>query len=305
MTSPPSGQPYRISRGDHVAVVTEVGATLRSYHVGDRPVLDGFSADQRPDGGRGQVLAPWPNRVRDGRYRFDGQDLQLGLTEAAKGNAIHGLVRWVGWTAQSHSDHEVVMGTTVWPQPGYPWLLRLTATYRLVEDGLEVTLAARNESEHPAPYGIGQHPYLAAPGGVDSAVLTVPADRRLLMDDRSVPVGDEPVDGTPYDFRSGRPVGDLRLDEAYVALQPGPDGRVRVRLDETGGDHGAELWCEAATTRCLQVFSGDTLPDPARRRQGLAVEPMSCPPDALASGVDLVVLPPGGEHVLHWGVRGW
>ena len=140
------------------------------------------------------------------------------------------------------------MGTTVWPQPGYPWLLRLTATYRLVEDGLEVTLAARNESEHPAPYGVGQHPYLAAPGGVDSAVLTVPADRRLLMDDRSVPVGDEPVDGTPYDFRSGRAVGDLRLDEAYVALQPGPDGRVRVRLDETrwrprrgavvrGGDH--------------------------------------------------------------------
>ena len=301
----PSGQQHRISRGDQVAVVTEVGATVRRYDVGDRPVLDGFPEDARPDGGRGQVLAPWPNRVRDGRYRFGGQDLQLALTEVAKGNAIHGLVRWVGWAVASHADDEVTMATTVWPQPGYPWLLRLTATYRLVEDGLEVALVARNDGEQPAPYGVGQHPYLAAPGGVDDAVLTLPADRRLQVDDRGVPVGDEPVDGTAYDFRAGRRVGDLLLDEAYVALQPGPDGRVRVRVDAADGDHGAELWCEAATSRCLQVFSGDTLPDPARRRRGLAVEPMSCPPGALSSGADVVVLDPGDEHVLRWGVRGW
>ena len=136
-------------------------------------------------------------------------------------------------------------------------------------------------------------------------MLTVPADRRLRWTTAASRSATEPVDGTPYDFRSGRPVGGLRLDEAYVALQPVRDGRVRVRLDEAAGDHGVELWCEAATTRCLQVFSGDTLPDPARRRQGLAVEPMSCPPDALASGADLVVLPPGDEHVLRWGIRGW
>ena len=305
MTARPSGEQHRIKRGDHVAVVTEVGAAVRSYVVGDRPVLDGFAADLRPDGGRGQVLAPWPNRVRDGRYRFDGQDQQLALSEAAKSNAIHGLVRWVGWAVQSHTDDTVVLATTVWPQPGYPWLLRLAATYALTDDGLEVTLAARNDGDSPAPYGVGQHPYLAAPAGVDGAVLTLPAERRLVMDDRSLPVGDAPVHGTPYDFRAGRAIGDLRLDEAYVALQPGPDGRVRVRLDEAAGDHGVELWCEADTTSCLQVFTGDTLPDPARRRQGLAVEPMSCPPDALASGTDLVVLAPGDEHRLRWGVRGW
>jgi galactose mutarotase-like enzyme len=305
VTTPPSGTQHRIARGEQVAVVTEVGATVRSYDVGARPLLDGFPADQRPDGGRGQVLAPWPNRVRDGRYRFRDQDLQLGLTEADKGNAIHGLVRWVGWVVVSHTDDEVVMATTVWPQPGYPWLLRLRATYRLTDDRLEVALAARNDGEQPAPYGVGQHPYLAAPGVVDDAVLTLPADRRLLTDDRSIPVGEEAVDGTAYDFRAGRAIGDLRLDEAYVALQPGPDGQVRVHLEEAGSDHGVELWCEGATTKCLQVFSGDTLPDPTRRRRGLAVEPMSCPPDALASGVDLVVLSPGDEHVLRWGVRGW
>ena len=305
MTVLPGGAQHEIVHGAHVAVVTEVGATLRSYDVAGRPVVDGYPADQRPDGGRGQVLAPWPNRVRDGRYRFDQQDLQLGLTEAAKRNAIHGLVRWTGWALDSRADHEVVMTTTVWPQPGYPWLLRLLATYRLTDGGLEVVLAARNDGDRPAPYGVGQHPYLAAGGRVDDAVLTLPAERRLVLDDRGIPVGEEAVDGTAYDFRDGRPVGDLRLDDAYVALQPGPDGLVRVRLERPGEDHGVELWCEDATSRCLQVFSGDTLPDPARRRQGLAVEPMSCPPDALASGVDRVVLAPGEEHRLRWGVRGW
>ena len=143
----------------------------------------------------------WPNRVRDGRYRFDGQDLQLGLTEAAKGNAIHGLVRWVGWApAVAHGPRG---------RHGDDCLATARLPVAAAADGdvpprrgrARGHPAARNESEHPAPYGVGQHPYLAAPGGVDSAVLTVPADRRLLMDDRSVPVGDEPVDGTPYDFR--------------------------------------------------------------------------------------------------------
>ena len=97
-------------------------------------------------------------------------------------------------------------------------------------------------------------------------------------------------------------VGDLRLDEAFVGLEPGPDGLVRVRLTEPRSRLGVELWADAAT-RCLQVFSGDTLPDPARRRDGLAVEPMSCPADAFNSGTDLVVLEPGDTHRLRWGLR--
>jgi galactose mutarotase-like enzyme len=302
MATAPTGAQHEIVRGEQVAVVTELGATLRSYDVAGRPVLDGFPANVRPDGGRGQVLAPWPNRVADGRYTFGGEQLQLALSEVPKRNAIHGLVRWVGWDLAERGDDWATLTTAVWPQPGYPFLLRLRATYRLHQDGLQVRLGAVNDGDRPAPYGVGQHPYVTVGVPVDDTLLTVPAEQRLLTDDRGNPVGTEAVAGTAYDFRSARAVGDLELDTAYFALQRGSDGRAVVRLDDPAGGPGVAVWLGEGA-RHLQVFSGDTLPDPARRRRGLAVEPMSCPPGAFASGTDLVVLDPGDGHELTWGVH--
>ena len=299
----PSGTQHEIRHGDQVAVVTEAGATLRSYEAAGRAVVDGFAASAKPDGGRGQVLAPWPNRVADGRWTWDGAEQQLALTEVANHNAIHGLVRWATWTVVEHATDAVALTTTVWPQPGYPFRLGLTATYRVGDEGLSVVLRARNDGDRPAPYGVGQHPYLTAGTELaDTTVLTVPARTRLLFDDRGNPVGRAPVDGTPFDFRAPRAIGDLVLDTAYADLAPGADGRVRVRLERPDGG-GTELWAGPAT-RWLQVFTGDTL-SPDRRRHGLAVEPMSCPPGALASGEDLVVLAPGEEHDLEWGLHAW
>ena len=299
----PSGTQYEIRHGDQRAVVTEVGATLRSYQAGGRPVVDGFSASVRAEGGRGQVLAPWPNRVADGKWTWNGAEQQLALSEADKHNAIHGLVRWATWTLVDAAADAVTLSTTLWPQPGYPFLLVLTASYRLTGDGLAVELRARNEGDQPAPYGVGQHPYLTAGTELaDGTVLTVPGRTRLLLDDRGNPVGSEAVDGSRYDFRVPREVGDLVLDTAYGDLLPDDDGRVRVRLENPDGG-GTELWT-GTSTRWLQVFTGDTLA-PERRRRSLAVEPMSCPPGALASGDDLVILAPGEEHTLDWGLRRW
>lgn len=298
----PSGTQHEIRHADQVAVVTEVGATLRVYRIGDRDVVQGFDTTALPDGGRGQVLAPWPNRIEDGQYSWDGADRQLPLTEVGKHNAIHGLVRWVGWELSHRSDQKVTMSTTVWPTPGYPFLLELDATYALDDEGLGVTLTTRNAGDEAAPYGVGQHPYLLAGARVDEVELTVPAETRLLVDDRGNPVGREPVAGTAYDFRSPRRVGDLVLDTAYADLLPDDDGWVRVRLAAADGT-GVELRGDPAT-RWLQVFSGETLA-PERRRTALAVEPMTCPPGAFRSGEDLVRLEPGQQHTHTWGLRAW
>ena len=170
--TPPTGAQHVLTRGEQTAVVTEMGATLRDYRVGDRVLVDGFPEDARPDGGRGQVLAPWPNRVRGGRYTFDGSQQQLAISEVAAGNAIHGLVRWVGWVLAEQGADRVSLATTVWPQTGYPWLLRLVATYALDDDGLTVEIAARNDGAGAAPYGVGQHPYLTAGVPATSSDLT-------------------------------------------------------------------------------------------------------------------------------------
>lgn len=299
-----TGASWRLVRGDQSAVVVQLGGALRDYAVNGRPLLDGFPAGSAVTGGRGQLLVPWPNRVGGGRYSFGGRHLQLPLTEVEKGNAIHGLLRWVLWQPLARGEDSVVLGTTLCPQPGYPFLLDVRVAYRLGPDGLTTAVQATNTGTGPAPYGVGQHPYLTVGTDlVDSAELTVPAGYLLRTDDRGLPVGREPVDGTPYDFRTARPIGDLRLDTAFTGLDRAPDGRATVRLAHPSGLRGVDLWLGEGT-RYVQVYTGDTLAEPERRR-GVAVEAMSCPPDAFRSGVDLTVLQPGATHVLRWGLSPW
>ena len=97
MSIPPTGEQHEIVSGGHRAVITEVGAGLRSYAVDGVDVVRGFAEDAAVKGGRGQNLIPWPNRIRDGKYTFAGQAHQLALTEPARGNATHGLVRYAPW----------------------------------------------------------------------------------------------------------------------------------------------------------------------------------------------------------------
>ncbi|MGW7202884.1 gluconokinase, GntK/IdnK-type [Streptomyces sp. NPDC054837] len=301
----PTGEQWQLRRGGQRASIVQLGGALREYVVNDRPLLDGFTGDSAITGGRGQLLVPWPNRVADGRYRFDGHDLQLPLTEPEEHNAIHGLLRWTLWKLLAHSEDTLRIGTTLCPQPGYPFLLEVCAEYRLGPEGLEVSVCATNSGTVRAPYGVGQHPYLTVGTDlVDTALLTVPARYRLLTDDQGLPVGQEPVEGTVYDFRAARPIGDLRLDAAFTGLDRDARGRTVVRLAHSSGLRGVDLWLGDGT-RYVQVYTGDTLAEPERRRRGVAVEPMSCPADALRSGTDLTVLEPGDTHVLRWGLTSW
>src|SRR6478672_305528 len=117
----PSGEQFRITAGGYAAVVTESGAALRELTYEGRPVVDGFAEDEMSYGGRGQLLMPWPNRIRDGRYRFDGQDLQLAHTEPKRHHASHGLARWVAWTLEEHAAASVSLQYRLMAQSGYPW----------------------------------------------------------------------------------------------------------------------------------------------------------------------------------------
>ncbi|WP_327281358.1 MULTISPECIES: gluconokinase, GntK/IdnK-type [unclassified Streptomyces] len=300
-----SGEQWRLRHGAHEAVVVELGGALRLYEVGGWPLLDGFAAHEHITGGRGQLLVPWPNRVGAGRYVFGGEDLQLPLTEPENGNAIHGLLRWVPWRLLARGEDAVMVGTTLFPQPGYPYRLEVTAEYRLGPDGLETTVTATNTGDTAAPYGVGQHPYLTVGTDVvDTALVTVPARSRLRTDEHGLPAGEEPVEGTAYDFREARPIGGERLDTAYTGLDRDSAGHCVVRLAHPSGQHGIDVRLVEGV-RYVQLYTGDTLAEPGRRRRGIAIEPMSCPADAFRSGTALTVLEPGGTHVFRWGLAPW
>jgi aldose 1-epimerase len=263
-------------------------------------VLDGYGPDEMCTSGRGQVLIPWPYRLEDGTYEFDGRAHQLPLTEPEQRNAIHGLVRWSSWSVGERSTDRVVMEHVLSPQPGYPFTLELRIEYALSEQGLSVLATATNIGSTSCPFGVGAHPYLKldAPK-VDRLTLQVPARTVLQSDERSLPNGSVEVEGTEYDFRSPRAVGDTKLDHCYTNLVRDDDGRARVALEDPSG-RGLTLWLGEGY-RYVMVFTGDPLPDVARR--SIAVEPMTCPPNAFHSGESVITLEPGAAFTADWGIE--
>ena len=245
MTTSPSGDQHLLTHGRYRAVVTESGATLRSLTYDGRDLVQGFPEDRMPSAGRGQVLMPWPNRIRDGAYTFDGASLQLPLSEPARHNASHGLVRWASWHPAEEDPASVTMRYRLMAQAGYPWTLDLACRYALGDDGLAVTVTATNLAAGSAPFAYGAHPYLTTGSPrVDDDVLALPGATRLLTDDeRKLPTGREPVAGSSYDFREGRPIGDTVLDHAFTDLVRDADGRARVELRSPAGS-GVELWAD-------------------------------------------------------------
>lgn len=301
MTIPPSGAQYEIAFDDQRAVVVEVGGGVRTYTVGGRDVLDGYAVTAQCTGARGTPLVPWPNRLGDGRYTFEGTDYQVALTEPDKHNAIHGFLQWRSWQAREQNPSSVVMATMLHPLMGYPFTLDVAVSYALDADGLTVRTIATNLGDTPCPYGTGHHPYVSAGGGtVDECALRLDADRWLPTDDRGLPTGVRDVDGSAYDFRAGRTIGDQQIDYAFTGLARDDEGLAWVWWTTPAG-HEIGLWVDGSYPY-VEIFTGDTLP-PVERRRGLGVEPMTCAPDAFRSGEGLIRLEPGESVRTSWGIR--
>lgn len=296
-----------LTLGRQQAIVTEVGATLRRYDVDGTPICWGFPEDELATGGRGQVLAPWPNRIANGRYVFEGVTARAAIDEPEYNNAIHGLVRWMSFHTVLLEPHVVRLETVLRPQPAYPYDLLLAIEYRLVEGGLEVRSEARNIGERNAPFGIGFHDYIdAGPGGADAVTIDLRARRRLVLDGRKLPVGEEDVAGTPFALVApggahAAPLGGLRLDDCFGDLQREPAGEWRATLVRGDGPLDTIEIHADENFKWAMAYSGDTL-RPALRRRAIAIEPMTCPPDAFRSGRDVIVISPGGTFSARWGV---
>jgi aldose 1-epimerase len=298
---PPSGEQIEIAHGEERASVVEVGGGLRAYCSAGRDLLHGYGPDELSSAGRGQVLIPWPNRIKDGSYDFDGRRHQLPIDDVAEQDAIHGLARWAAWTVGEREPHRVVMEHHIHPRPGYPFSLAVRVEYALSDEGLRVTTSATNVGADPCPYGCGAHPYLQlGTGTIDSLVLTVPARTVLGSDERGIPVDSRPVEGTELDFRRPRRIGATKLDNAFSDLERDDGGLAVVSLEDPDGGDRLALWVDDAY-RYVMVFTGDPPTDVDRR--GLAVEPMTCPPDAFRSGESLIRLDPGRSFTSSWGIR--
>ncbi|HEV2427049.1 MAG TPA: aldose 1-epimerase family protein [Acidimicrobiales bacterium] len=297
----PSGEQIAIAHGDQRAVVTEVGATLRAYVKGGVPVVEGFAGEETPTGARGQVLYPWPNRL-GGRWGFSDRSAEPEVNDVEHATALHGIVAWRPFKVDAVNQNRCVLSLILHPSPGYPFLTDVSVAYHLGKNGLTVTTTVTNRDDVPAPFGLGFHPYLAVTTpSIEGAELEVPARNYVAVDDRMLPTGDVlPVAGGPLDFTRAKSVNGHELDLTYTELTRDDTGMATARLrDSTGAE--VELSVDR-NFPYLQVFTGDSL-ERGRRRTSVAVEPMTCPPDALRSGKDIVVLEPGQHWAGSWRLR--
>jgi aldose 1-epimerase len=298
----PSGEQFEIAHGEQRATIVEVGGGIRRYSSAGREVLDPYPFEAICDGAHGTPLIPWPNRLADGAYSFDGANFQLALSEPARHNASHGLLRWRAWRALQRAPDRVVMGIDLHPTPGYPFALEVLIDYSLSDAGLTVATTARNVGQAACPFGAGQHPYLSAGGALlDECELQLAAATAITVDEeRKLPIGRQPVAGSAADFNNTRLIGTQSVDLAFTDLERDAEGLAWVRL-AAPDRRCAELWLDQSY-RFLQIYSGDTLA-PERRRRGLAAEPMSCASNAFQSGDGLLRLEPGESFTARWGVR--
>lgn len=292
----PNGRQLEIRHRGQRAVVVETGAGLRLYQWDGRELVAGYAEAEGPRG-RGLVMIPWPGRLRDGAYRFDGADLSLPITDKVGHSAIHGLVRDLPWEVVDHAADSVTLTLVLGPIPGYPFRLGCEVRYSLDDGGLRCETRLENLGDVALPVGSGNHPYLrAGEDPIDGWTLRLPASRILEVDDLIVPTGVETdVTGTDLDFRDGAQIGARALDLCYGGLMPDPDGMVRATVSSPTGD-GVTIWMGPEVGYAV-LYTGEAI-----GRSGLAVEPLTCPPNAFQSGEGLKRLEPSERWGYSWGI---
>jgi aldose 1-epimerase len=301
-TSWRAGELIHIADGDRRAVVSEQGASLVQVEVAGTHLLAVATADGYASNGcHGQLLVPWPGRIPDGQYRYGGEAHQLPVDDLVTHSAIHGLVRWCPWQVSERSASSVTLAHRLLARPGYPFTLALEQSYAWRGPSLEMRTTATNLSDRTAPYGFGHHPYFTVgTPTVDDALLRVPATRYFVTHGFAAPSGQtSPVDGTGYDFHLPVPIGATELDVTLTGLVPDPDGWSRLTLASPDGS--LRVTCGyGEAVRFIQLYSGDTLEE--GKREGLAIEPYTCLPNAFNNGVGLTELRAGASLTVRWSI---
>lgn len=274
--------------GQQRALVSPWGAALRRYYLleengSETDIVWGYAGGAHKKGGQGDVLIPFPGRVADGRYSFDGQPFQLERNDKEGPNAIHGFVRNLPWTTQQ-ADSESVAFEVQWEAAdyasrGYPFSLAVRVAYRLDRQGLICSFAVHNAGREAAPVGVGFHPYFTVGTAlVDEAEARIPASGYLEFNDRLAPTGKVlDVKGTEWDFRERRRVGQRRFNHCYVGLARDADGMARATLEHQASGRRIEVEMDRSFS-AIVVYTGDAIVDAPRR--ALAIEPMTCATDA-------------------------
>ncbi|MCP4123830.1 MAG: aldose 1-epimerase [Bacteroidetes bacterium] len=289
--------------GEYVVIVPEVGANVIEMVLKSKDtlcsVLQGYLNDEaldRHNGYRSSRLLPFPNRIRDGNFVFNGESHQLTINRAKEGHAIHGLFYKSNFVVGSTiaGPHDAVLSLHLDYKgnlPGYPFHFRAGIEYKLHEGGFESSLRVLNTGDAPLPFGDGWHPYFKLNGDVNDLYLTLPQAEEMAIDQRKIPTG---VFQSFTPFSKRQRIGEIQLDNG-LRLQE--NGTVVTELYHKKTDVKLSVWQETGPSKYnyLQVYIPKT-------RDAVAIEPMTCAANAFNNSYGLITLKPGEEFEAKFGV---
>lgn len=195
------------------------------------------------------------------------------------------MERLASWWINSHKS---LVLHILPPSYGYPFALISQVIYSLdATTGLSVEIISQNIGDKPAPYGVGVHPYLTCDlAPVDDYTLQLPAKEVLLSIHSLTHQRYYASMSWIWTIPSNKKIGDKRIDHTFKTYSERWEAKII--------NHQQELAVSLCSDQpWLQVYSGEKL-----NRRGLAIEPMSCPPNAFNSGIDLLLLKPKQQHIL-------
>lgn len=292
-----SGKTIVLVAGHYQAKIVSVGAGIAELTHHQRHLVIPHKPEEMPLAHMGKVLIPWPNRVANGCYQHDGVVFKLPINDHDSNSAIHGFLAWRDWQVTEQTGTSVTLTAYLPPSYGYPFMLMSTVTYQLdAEAGLAAYITTKNIDDKSAPYGVGVHPYLTCNlDSIDNYQLTIPARQVLTVGQPLNPLHLLTTDESGLNFLTAKPVGALRIDHTFKTVMPElSPSEWEVVITSQQQNMSVYLRSDQPW---LQVYTGDKL-----NRLGLAVEPMSCPPNAFNSRVDLISLAPEESHHLFFAI---
>lgn len=299
--TPRTGQQYSIHFGDYSAVITELGAGLRSLRYQDNDILASYDENDLVPCSNGAVLVPFPNRVEDAEYTFEGRHYSMPIDEHARHNAIHGYGYRYYWQLKNLTESSVSLSWRVPALRAYPFDVEVTVSYTLDEQGLTMDVEACNHDSINAPWAFGIHPWLA--NGFNNrgdqiqidngkCTLSIPCKTHVRVNDRLIPTGEE-IATNNYDLSSGISLDGQAFDDAWCDVILDKDECSTAVFTRPDGIQ-VSLWADKTIT-AWQVCTGTGF-DASFRPAGVAVEPMTAYANAFRSGKDLITLTPGQSY---------
>lgn len=248
----------------------------------------------------GAKLFPFPNRINNGKYTWADKKYQLPINFPSQNHAIHGLVQEKQFRIVDKKTAKDE--ATVWVElnsdgniPGYPFKYKLNIIFSLSRfDGIICQTIAKNTDKVNIPIGDGWHPYFQTGTKINNLYLKLPADKVVKQNKKMIPTGKT----VSFDkFTRLAKIGNHTFDTCYKIKQSDKN-RVNIELYDPKQNLKLIVWQETGKNK-YNYFQVYTPP----LRNCIALEPMTCTPDAFNNKRGLVILKPKEKYSASFGVK--